>query len=613
MAVTKTKFMNYMRCPRYVALDKVHKDKLDADVSFDEYRQEEQDNMIGELLNKMYEENEHEEETDLIDTVNEQLEIMMPYYNEVEILAGKYVNKKLGGETKYSKDNFHQTSFSTNINGIRYLCYLDIYNERENSFDVIEVKATTTNTFLELAYKYNKEETSIFEKDNNGIYVLKEELGHIFADDKEEKSYKAQRTKLSKRYEKSGRYVYDLAVQRYIIEKELKEEIPSDVKYYLAILNSNYIYDGVSDYEINNDGEEIISLIDLTKITKEMQDIIDIDRKKIEEYFLNSDANPYVLGPYCEHKKSVACKFCSVCFAGVPEKNSIFSYIDGHHGFKDESNNKYERFDLLNDGLVHMLDIPSDYLNREKNKIQRDCVEQQEEYTNLNKIKDGLNCITYPIYHLDFESFPCPIPRLKGEKPYTQSVFQFSIHIEHSPGKCDKEKDHYGFLAPNLCDHREELIKHMCEVISDDKGTVLVYNEAFEKPRLKEMAVLYPEYKQKLEKIRSNVFDLMHILRSNNKLFQELGYSEEEAKLFNYYHPDLNGSFSIKKVLPIFSDLSYDNMEVGNGMDAMTTYATFDKEKNEKKYQAMIDYCKQDTWAMVEILDKLRKKCEEKL
>ena len=43
-----------------------------------------------------------------------------------------------------------------------------------------------------------------------------------------------------------------------------------------------------------------------------------------------------------------------------------------------------------------------------------------------NKIIDGLKQLKYPIYHLDFETFPCPLPRYSGEKPYTQSVFQFS-------------------------------------------------------------------------------------------------------------------------------------------------------------------------------------------
>ena len=53
------------------------------------------------------------------------------------------------------------------------------------------------------------------------------------------------------------------------------------------------------------------------------------------------------------------------------------------------------------------------------------------------------NNLEYPIYHLDFETFPCPIPRFFGEKPYTQSCFEFSLHIEKEEGICDIEKDNY--------------------------------------------------------------------------------------------------------------------------------------------------------------------------
>ncbi len=77
-----------------------------------------------------------------------------------------------------------------------------------------------------------------------------------------------------------------------------------------------------------------------------------------------------------------------------------------------------------------------------------------------------------------------------------------------------------------------------------------------------------------------------------------------------YYHPEQNGSYSIKNILPLFSDLSYSEMEVSNGNVAMLTYGKYhkySKEVFEQKYQALIEYCKQDTWAMVVILDELRK------
>ena len=94
----------------------------------------------------------------------------------------------------------------------------------------------------------------------------------------------------------------------------------------------------------------------------------------------------------------------------------------------------------------------------------------------------ALNNLTYPIYHLDFETFASPLPRFKGEKCYTQSPFQFSLHIERAPGVCNKGKDHFEFLATSFYeDTREELIKKLCEYIDTESGgTILAQNVSFE-------------------------------------------------------------------------------------------------------------------------------------
>ena len=72
----------------------------------------------------------------------------------------------------------------------------------------------------------------------------------------------------------------------------------------------------------------------------------------------------------------------------------------------------------------------------------------------------------------------------------------------------------------------------------------------------------------------------------------------------------LLSSFSIKKILPIFTNLKYDDLEVGNGNEAMYVYSILEeltpKERIEK-YDALKIYCRQDTWSMVEILWALKK------
>lgn len=612
VAITKTKFINYVRCPRYVALDDLKKEKLDSFITFEEYKKEEENDKLNDLLEKMYDETGE----DLIDVKNEHLEMMLPYYNEVEILAGKVCNKYFQGKFKFSRSTDKQESFDFKKNGIRYLCYVDIYNEDKDAFNIIEVKATTTKKFLDLGATINKEKKSIFAKGKDGIYYLIEDL-NINVDEYMGDKYYTQKKKLYDKYAKEGHYVYDLAVQRYIIENDLKQNGEENkigkIKYYLAVLNSEYVFDGKYEnekpiYNTDQNGNEIVSFIDFTSVTKDMMNQIELDRKKVETYISELNGNECPLGVYCEYKNTTKCKYTKVCWDKVPKENSIFNFFESHFGFVDEDGVKRERYDLINDGYLSMLDMPRKWITKEKHLMQKHALETKEPYFNKNKIIDGLKQLKYPIYHLDFETFPCPLPRYKGEKCYTQSVFQFSLHIERKEGICDKEKDHIEYLAVDHQDRREELIKKMCDSIGEE-GTVLVYNESFEKTRLKELANIFPEYKDKLLKIRDMVFDLMDIVKTKTKLYETLGYSKEESKEFNYYDYRMSGSFSIKKVLPLFSNLTYKDMEIGNGVEAMIAYATFPK-LNEKeynyKYQKLVEYCQQDTWAMYLVLEGLR-------
>ena len=134
-----------------------------------------------------------------------------------------------------------------------------------------------------------------------------------------------------------------------------------------------------------------------------------------------------------------------------------------------------------------LTDIERSWLTNKNNLIQRDSFENNTVHINKHKIKAGIEKLEYPIYHLDFETFPCPLPRFKGERPYTQSLFQFSVHIETSPGKCNFNKDNYSYLVNDYNDNRRELVEELIKVIDLSKGgTVLVYNQRFEEGRLKD-------------------------------------------------------------------------------------------------------------------------------
>lgn len=625
MAITKTNFINYSRCPRYAALEEIKSEKLDADITYKEYKHEEESEQLKEILGSIFEDDTYE--VDLTNKVNKQMEAMMPYYKMVEIEAGRITKKYFGGKSVYAEDTFSQESFEFNKNGIKYICYVDIYNEVDNDINIIEVKATTSNKYVNLKASHKKgEKYSIFhfDKDKNCYYLKDEIEGYPLESEMPLDAYLKQKEKLFDRYSSVGSYIFDLAIQRFILEGEYKEshneDKLKDVHYYLAVLNHNYVFDGTYEgkkaiYNPDNEGNEIVVFFDMTKVTEEYQNIIKQTEASLEEYLFNLNASPCPMGKWCERKKVKECIYLGpVCGKMIPAKNSSLNYLNNGAGFKTLDGERLKGLELINAGYINMLDIPEEWITSKKHEIQRDSLRFNRPYIDTEKIRAGLNALEYPIYHLDFETMPCPMPRFRGEKPYIQSPFEFSLHIEHAPGVCDKEKDNYIFLAKTFDnDEREELVKALCKYIDPDKGTLFAQNVAFEKGRIKELAAIFPEYREKLMKMYNRGFDLLWLVNTKTELYEELGFDKERASLPNYYNKDLSGSYSIKKTLPVFSDLSYKDLTVKNGTEAIVAYASYNKmtkEEYDLYYEALRIYCQQDTWAMVVILQALRELCQ---
>jgi hypothetical protein len=70
------------------------------------------------------------------------------------------------------------------------------------------------------------------------------------------------------------------------------------------------------------------------------------------------------------------------------------------------------------------------------------------------------------------------------------------------------------------------------------------------------------------------------------------------------------GSTSIKNVLPVVvPDLSYDDLEINDGGLAQAGWVMMiegEEEEKEDIRKALLDYCRMDTYAMLEIYRRLR-------
>ena len=643
------------------------KDDIDAE-------RERREEILGELLDSMKDSTMgdaefSEEDDEKFDSApSPEHEALLPYYNQVENEALRVAKKYFHGSFISDSRNVQkQKLFEYKRNGHTYRCYVDIYNENENEINIIEVKATTNRKYL-YWIKYNgdkKENKGLFFRNTNDrkdritypLFVKDRNFWHLNTADSTVsdvalETFTKKKEELLDRYSKVGKYPHDLAFQRFVIEHRLRQLGDNrPVNYYLAVLNSEYIYDGAIDKNgkcVYNtiDDQEIITFLNLNRITEEYQAKILEELAYLESYISTPhDVNKKVdVGKHCAWGENTECLFWSHCFQklrGVPDTNSANKYMNSDQSFK--ACGIIGKYQLINEGYYKLDDVPLDWLKNKKHLIQRDCYDNGTEYVDQEKMTYWFDQLEYPIYHFDFEGFPCPLPRFKGESPYRQSVFEFSLHIEREPGVCDKEKDNFIFLNEEYFDdERKALAKAIVDHFeyNEDgslKGTMLAQFTSYEKGRLEELAALYPEYSAKLLAIRDKSADLLHLLR-NNEMYErmyEKKYGKEEYEkmkremkkgkstgienvdIFNYYHKDLSGGYSIKKTLPVLvPSLTYKGMDVGNGMQAYIAYINYDSDQptfntlrtKADRREALKRYCQQDTWAMVEILRAVREK-----
>ena len=241
--------------------------------------------------------------------------------------------------------------------------------------------------------------------------------------------------------------------------------------------------------------------------------------------------------------------------------------------------------ELKDEGIHDIRDIPEGRLsNANHERVRRVTVAGKYE---LDKsVSDVINGFGFPRYYIDFETIQFAIPRWIGTKPYNQLSFQWSCHIEDEKGNLE----HREFLDISGDDPSEKFIKGLIDTVGK-KGPIFVYNAGFEKTRLNELVVRFPEYKKEVENILERIIDLWPI-----------------AKKY-YYHPDMRGSWSIKSVLPtIAPELNYSELdEVQDGGGAQSAYLeAIDEGTTEERREAirknMIEYCKLDTLAMVKMV-----------
>lgn len=341
---------------------------------------------------------------------------------------------------------------------------------------------------------------------------------------------------------------------------------------YLMHINTEYVRKG----EI-----EPKKLLTKEEITEEIKPYLSGIKSSIDELLnIISDKEPKVkIGPQCS--KPYVCPLKEHCWGFLPE-GDIF-----------QLRGKKERlYELLDQGILKVADIPMEDWLSEKQLIQVNSHRTGKAHVDREGINDFLAGLKYPLYFLDFETLSAAIPAYDLTHPFEAIPFQFSLHIISKEGT---KPVHHGYLAPGDVDPRPEVLARLKKLLGE-AGTIVAYSMSFELTCLKDAAEAYPEYRSWFEKLQKRFVDLLALFRS-----------------FYYYHPAQEGSASIKNVLPAMTERSYEGMEIADGGTASLEYervtfgSNIEEKDRQRVRQALKEYCKLDTQAMIDVYEALKK------
>lgn len=350
-------------------------------------------------------------------------------------------------------------------------------------------------------------------------------------------------------------HLQDVAFQKYVLDKAGF----SVKKVSMLIINNEYVRE--NDLEI----EKLFKKVDVTEDVNALQPEVEENIKgmfQVLKYVEQPDFDPYDIT-----KSEYGNIFIEEFLQGLPE-NNIFQFASIH---------KNKALELYNQGIIKMSDAPDFYLN-DKQLIQKN----NEEYIDKESIKKFLEKLKGNLNYLDFETFQTAIPLFNNTRPYQQIPFQYSLHLK---GK------HKEFLYEGYEDPRPSFIQALKKDI--EPGPIIAFNMSFEKKILKDLARDFPEHKDFLDSLITRFIDLA-----------------EPFKKFNYYNQKQKGSYSLKAILPQFSNLNYEELNISDGEQASRAFYEMTykiKKQNNKIREELLKYCELDTYAMILIHQKLEK------
>lgn len=276
------------------------------------------------------------------------------------------------------------------------------------------------------------------------------------------------------------------------------------------------------------------------------------------------------------------CPYFDACFSTPNKDTSILHLVSSSHKFK-----------LLEEGIDDLKEVDLDMIEGTRHQYaQVMAAKNNELFIDAKAIGHFFKNVIYPISYLDFEWETYAFPPFEGMKPFDVLTFQYSLHIELE----DSTLLHKEYLGREDC--RIGFIEQLLEDVPKE-GSIICFNvEGAEKLRLKQLAIQFPQYEKQLKQLWERMIDLA-IPFSNGLI----------------YDVRMAGMYSLKKLVSIFTDYNYNDLDISHGLDAVRNYRMMKEEDTSSQLEVikeLLAYCAMDTYAMVLIYHFLLEKIEKK-
>ena len=358
----------------------------------------------------------------------------------------------------------------------------------------------------------------------------------------------------------------DCAIQYWVMEQAGYP--PSKIS--LAHISKEFEYLGDGNYA------RLFEVVDLTEhVVKHSEQVftwVEQANEIIEADLPHVDVGDHCTQPY-------ECPFMQHCWKNV---ETVEYPVEKFPGLM-----KKQKQTILQAGYQDVREVPPGFIDDE-NLLARLNAYKSGSQIIPHTLQDELSSLEYPRYYVDFETIGFAVPIWANTRPYEPLPFQWSCHVESKDGTLV----HIEFLdtsggAP---------MRAFCESLIDavgDTGPICIYS-SYERTIVRSMQRRFSDLEDDLQKVIDRFYDLYIPIKKY------------------YFHRDLQGSYSIKSVLPnVVPELSYDSLgEVQDGMMAQQAYieaihAETKPQRKKELTESLLKYCELDTFAMVKLVERL--------